>query len=134
MPQSDAPEPRKGPIGRFLALPPDSVPKTIFVAVTLCMVASMAVSAMAVSLRPMQDANRLQDKQRNILQVAGAFEPGTNIAEAFSKFEPRVLDIEAGVFPDQFDPLTFDDRAAADDPATSIALQDDPASIGRRAN
>ena len=134
MPQSDAPEPRNGPIGRFLALPPDSVPKTIFVAVTLCMVASMAVSAMAVSLRPMQDANRLQDKQRNILQVAGAFEPGTNIAEAFSKFEPRVLDIEAGVFTDRFDPLTFDDRAAADDPATSIALQDDPASIGRRAN
>jgi Na+-transporting NADH:ubiquinone oxidoreductase subunit C len=27
---------------------------------------------------------------------------------------------------------TFDDRAAADDPATSIALEDDPASIGRQ--
>ena len=32
----------------------------------------------------------------------------------------------------QFDPATFDDRAAADDPETSVALDDDPASIGRQ--
>ncbi|MEM6652614.1 MAG: Na(+)-translocating NADH-quinone reductase subunit C [Pseudomonadota bacterium] len=134
MPQSDGPVTKKGPLGRFFALPADSVPKTIFVAVMLCMVASMAVSAMAVSLRPLQDANKLQDKQRNILQVAGLFEPSQNIPEAFARFEPKVLDIEAGTFTDAFDPFTFDDRAAADDPALSIALQDDPASIGRRSN
>lgn len=134
MPPSDATEKKKGPIGRFLALPPDSVPKTIFVAVTLCFVASMAVSALAVSLRPMQEANKLQDKQRNILQVAGLFEPGQNIEEAFQSFEPRILDIESGTFTDKFDPLTFDDRAAADDPELSVALTDDPASIGRRSN
>ena len=132
MPPSDAKP--KGPIGRFLALPPDSVPKTLFVAVTLCLVASMAVSAMAVSLRPMQEANKLQDKQRNILQVAGQFKPGQNIAEAFKLFEPKVLEIETGLFTDKFDPLTFDDRAAADDAELSISLSDDPASIGRRAN
>ncbi|MEO0975331.1 MAG: Na(+)-translocating NADH-quinone reductase subunit C, partial [Pseudomonadota bacterium] len=34
----------QGPLGRFLALPADSVPKTIFVAVSLCLVASMIVS------------------------------------------------------------------------------------------
>lgn len=134
MPPSNETSKPKGPIGRFLALPADSVPKTIFVAITLCLVASMAVSAMAVSLRPMQEANKLQDKQRNILQVAGQFKDGQNIREAFKQFEPRVLDVNAGTFTDQFDPLTFDDRAAADDPATSIALSDDPASIGRRAN
>lgn len=132
MPQPDTKP--KGPIGRFLALPPDSVPKTIFVAVTLCLVASMAVSAMAVSLRPIQAVNKLQDKQKNILEVAGLYDPNTNIAEAFKSFEPRVLDIEKGTFSDEFDPLTFDDRAAADDPELSIALDDDPAGIGRRAN
>ncbi|MEM9055016.1 MAG: Na(+)-translocating NADH-quinone reductase subunit C [Pseudomonadota bacterium] len=124
----------KGLIGRFLALPPDSVPKTIFVAVTLCLVASIAVSAVAVSLRPLQNANQLQNKQQNILEVAGLYQPGQNIAEAFQAFEPKVLDIEAGVFTDAYDPVTFDDRAAADDPNLSTALSEDPASIGRRTN
>ena len=57
----------KGAIGRFLALPADSIPKTVFVAVSLCLVASMIVSAAAVALRPLQEVNALQDKQINIL-------------------------------------------------------------------
>ncbi|MBO9420959.1 MULTISPECIES: Na(+)-translocating NADH-quinone reductase subunit C [Stappiaceae] len=122
----------KGFIRRFLDLPVDSVPKTIFVAVSICLVASMVVSAAAVSLRPLQEVNKLKDKQINILQVAGLYEPGSNVAEAFAVFEPQVLEIATGKFTDKFDPATFDDRAAADDPETSIALTDDPASIGRQ--
>lgn len=124
----------KGPIGRFLALPTDSVPKTIAVAVSLCLVASMAVSAMAVALRPMQEVNKLADKQRNILQVAGLYDADKSVSESFKAFEPKILDIKTGQFTDAYDPATFDDLAAADDPATSIELTDDPASIGRRAN
>lgn len=124
----------KGPIGRFLALPADSVPKTIFVATTLCFVASMIVSAAAVALRPQQEVNALKDKQLNILQVAGLYDPDEDVAEAFKAFEPHVLELETGAFTDAFDAATFDDRAAADDPATSIALEDDPAGIGRQAN
>ncbi|MEM9667908.1 MAG: Na(+)-translocating NADH-quinone reductase subunit C [Pseudomonadota bacterium] len=122
----------KGPIGRFFALPPDSVPKTIFTAVTLCLVASMIVSAAAVSLRPMQELNRLQNKQINIIQVAGVYDPDISIAEAFEVFEPHVLELETGKFTTEFEATTFDDLAAADDPATSIALEDDPASISRQ--
>ncbi|WP_346914811.1 Na(+)-translocating NADH-quinone reductase subunit C [uncultured Roseibium sp.] len=122
----------KGFIRRFLDLPPDSVPKTVFVAVLLCLVASMIVSATAVSLRPVQEINKLRDKQINILQVAGRYDPSVNVTEAFSVFEPHVLELETGKFTDEFDPATFDDRAAADDPATSVALEDDPASIGRK--
>ncbi|HCE71468.1 MAG TPA: Na(+)-translocating NADH-quinone reductase subunit C, partial [Ruegeria sp.] len=73
----------KGLIARFLAAPPDSVGKTIFVAVAVCLVASMIVSSAAVALRPVQEVNKLKDKQMNILQVAGLFEPGQNVAEAF---------------------------------------------------
>ncbi|MEO1304334.1 MAG: Na(+)-translocating NADH-quinone reductase subunit C [Pseudomonadota bacterium] len=124
----------KGIISRFLAMSPDSPPKTIFVAVMLCLVASMAVSAMAVSLRPIQEVNKLADKQKNILQVAGLYAPDQDIAEAFKRFEAHVLDVNKGSFADQFDPLTFDDRAASLDPNLSIELSDDPASIGRRAN
>ncbi|MEM1196480.1 MAG: Na(+)-translocating NADH-quinone reductase subunit C [Pseudomonadota bacterium] len=122
----------QGFLRRFLDLPVDSPIKTVFVAVTLCLVASMAVSAFAVSLRPTQEVNKLKDKQINILQVAGLYEEGADITAAFEAFEPRVLELETGEFSDKFDPLTFDDRAAADDPATSIELSDDPAGIGRQ--
>lgn len=122
----------KGPIGRFLALPTDSVAKTLFVAVALCLVASMIVSAAAVALRPLQEVNALKDKQVNILQVAGVYDPDEDVVEAFAAFEPNVLELETGLFTDQFDAASFDDRAAADNPETSVALTDDPAGIGRK--
>jgi Na+-transporting NADH:ubiquinone oxidoreductase subunit C len=122
----------KGAIGRFLALPPDSVPKTIFIAVAVCLVASMIVSAAAVALRPTQAVNALKDKQINILQVAGIYDPNKDVLESFAAFEPQILELATGEFTDQFDIATFDDRDAADDPATSIALDDDPAGIGRQ--
>lgn len=123
---------KRGPLARFRALPADSVPKTIFVAVTLCLFASMVVSAAAVSLRPVQEANKLRDKQVNILQVAGVWEKGIDIEEAFDAFEPHVLDLATGEFTDAFDAASFDDLAAADDPELSVALSDDPAGIGRK--
>ncbi|MCV2889095.1 Na(+)-translocating NADH-quinone reductase subunit C [Ruegeria aquimaris] len=123
----------QGLIARFLAAPPDSVGKTIFVAVAVCLVASMIVSSAAVALRPVQEVNKLKDKQMNILQVAGLFEPGQNVAEAFKAFEPQVLELATGRFTDQFDAATFDDKAAASEPDLSRALSDDPAGIGRQA-
>lgn len=122
----------KGSIRRFLDLPTDSIPKTIFVAVALCLVASMIVSATTIALRPVQEVNKFRDRQINILQVAGLYEPGSDVAQAFEAFEPRVLDLATGQFTDQFDPVTFDYLAAADDPELSVALEDDPASIGRQ--
>ncbi|MGI9368530.1 MAG: Na(+)-translocating NADH-quinone reductase subunit C [Ruegeria sp.] len=128
------PQEPKGAIARFLAASPDSVGKTIFFAVAVCLVASMIVSAAAVSLRPVQEANKLKDKQVNILQVAGVYEPGINVTEAFAAFEPHVVELETGNFvDDQFDPNTFDDQAAASDPELSVVLEDDPAGIGRKA-
>ncbi len=133
MSDTQSPEP-KGLIARFLAAPPDSAGKTIFIAVAVCLVASMIVSAAAVSLRPVQEANKLKDKQVNVLQVAGVFEPGIDVAQAFAAFEPHVLELATGQFvDDQFDPATFDDIAAASDPELSEPLADDPASIGRKA-
>ena len=87
------PQEPKGALARFLAASPDSVGKTIIVAVAVCLVASMVVSAAAVSLRPVQDANRLKDKQVNVLQVAGVYEPGIDVTEAFAAFEPHVLEL-----------------------------------------
>ena len=129
---SDASNQNKGPIARFLAAPPDSVGKTVFIAVTLCLVASMIVSAVSVALRPMQEQNKLKDKQANVLQVAGLYEDGMDVIEGFSVFEPQVVELATGMFTDQFDAATFDDRAAASDPELSDSLAQDPAGIGRQ--
>lgn len=118
---------------RFLAKSPDSIEKTMCVAVVLCLMASIIVSTAAVSLRPIQEANRAQDKQKNVLQVAGLYEDGMNVKKAFKAFEPHVLDLKTGRFTDKFNVKTFDDKAAAADPALSVALTDDPAGIGRKA-
>lgn len=132
MPENDTEN--QGLLARWKALPTDSVPKTVFVAVSLCLFCSMVVSAAAVSLRPTQEANKLIDKQRNILQVAGLYEDGINIPEAFGAFEPMVVDLDTGTFTDDLDGATFDDRAAGSNPSLSVALSDDPAGIGRRTN
>ena len=119
---------------RFKKLSIDSAPKTILVAITLCLFCSMIVSLAAVKLKSIQQENQLRDKQKNILQVAGLYSEGINIEETFASFEPRIVDIESGLFTDKFDPKVFNDLKAASDPLLSVALEDDPASIGRRSN
>ena len=119
---------------KFKKLAIDSVPKTILVAITLCLFCSMIVSVAAVKLKSIQQENQLRDKQKNILQVAGLYAEGINIEETFASFEPRIVDIESGLFTDKFNPKTFNDLKAASDPLLSVALTEDPASIGRRSN
>ena len=119
---------------KFKNMPVDGMAKTIIVATTLCFICSMVVSFAAVNLKSKQDVNKALDKQKNILQVAGKYYEGVNIQETFSSFEPLIVDIENGKFTNKFDPLIFDDKKAAQDPLLSVALKDDPASIGRRAN
>ncbi|MBR9836552.1 MAG: Na(+)-translocating NADH-quinone reductase subunit C [Rhodobacteraceae bacterium] len=120
----------KGLIRRFLDMPNDSVVKTVTVAVALCLVASMVVSAAAVSLRPVQEANSLRDKQTNVLEVAGVYDPNVPVAEAFESMEPHVLDLATGEFTDEFDIETFDQLATSNDPAIVRALDEDPAGLG----
>ena len=48
----------KGLWTRFKELPVDSTPKTIAVAVGLCLFCSMVVSSVAVALKPVQEYNK----------------------------------------------------------------------------
>ena len=129
----EATEKKTGIWGRFLETPADNPVKTVIVAVALCLFCSMIVSAAAVALRPVQEQNQLLDKRRNILEVAGLYKPGIDINEAFQSIEPRLVDLSTGTFSDAADPVTYDQRAAAQDPKRSIALENDPAGIGRQA-
>jgi Na+-transporting NADH:ubiquinone oxidoreductase subunit C len=49
----------------------DSLGYTLMAAAVLCVVCSLAVSAAAVALRPIQEANEKLDQQKNILDAAG---------------------------------------------------------------
>jgi len=50
---------------------PNSIPGTLLVSLVLCVVCSLLVSSAAVLLRPMQEANKKLDRQRNVLLAAG---------------------------------------------------------------
>lgn len=80
----------------------DSTAKTLKVAFSLCVICSIVVSGTAVLLKPMQDANRVLDRNINILSAAGMFDAAINsddeVEQIFSQFTPRIVDLQAGRF------------------------------------
>lgn len=115
-------ESRSSRLSDILALPNDSKKKTLTVALALSLVCSTLVSATAVLLRPLQIANASIDRQRNILAAADLLEEDTDIADAFSRIEARVVDLESGLFSDDIDAESFDQRRAARDPEMSTPV------------
>lgn len=114
----------------------DDPRKIVMVAVALCLVCSIFVSAAAIGLRPLQDANKLQSKRQNILEVAGLMEEGASVDTLFQRIEQRVVDLRTGKFTDAVDPTTYEQRDAARDPKLSdpVPRDEDVASIKRKAH
>ncbi|MDA8978005.1 Na(+)-translocating NADH-quinone reductase subunit C [bacterium] len=113
----------------------DSTGKTLMVAFLLCIVCSVVVSAAAVILRPLQDANKDIDRKRNILLAAGLYDDARSIDDQFSAIQTRLVDLQTGQFSEDV-VVGFDQRKAAKDPERSIALdsKSDIAKISRREN
>jgi Na+-transporting NADH:ubiquinone oxidoreductase subunit C len=132
MPKSDANNPSW--IKKALALPNDSIEKTLIVAVGICLVCSVVVAGTAVFLKPVQAANKALDFKRNVVEVAGLLSPGGNVDEAFQQVEIRVVDLDSGEYTDAVDPATFNQVEASKDPAMSEAVpsEEDIAKIKRR--
>ncbi|MDX1489803.1 MAG: Na(+)-translocating NADH-quinone reductase subunit C [Pseudohongiellaceae bacterium] len=114
----------------------DSVASTIKVALSLCIVCSIFISSFAVILKPMQTANRILDRNKNILIAAGIFEPDVHSSEdvssMFQQFTPRIVDLETGEFLSQqqidelgIDVATYDQRDYLNDPEFSSAVPAD---------
>jgi len=112
----------------------DSVKKTFVVALCLCLVCAVVVSASAVMLRPAQAFNKALDLKANILQSAGLYESGVSIEKQFERISVRLVDLRTGEFSYDLDVDTYDQRKAAKDPSMSAALSSDsdPAKIRRR--
>jgi Na+-transporting NADH:ubiquinone oxidoreductase subunit C len=113
----------------------DSVANTIIVAVILSFVASILVAGTAILLGPVQDRNEEQYRQQIILDVAGLWESGGDIAELFGSIEPRLIELESGQYSTEFDAGQFDGEAAAKDSALglNIPAPQDLANIRQRA-
>ncbi|MDH3305692.1 MAG: Na(+)-translocating NADH-quinone reductase subunit C [Gammaproteobacteria bacterium] len=113
----------------------DSISNTLIVAVGLSLVCSVIVSSAAIVLKPVQEKNEEEFRQKIILDVAGLMEPGRNIEELFGAIEPRMVDLETGDYTDAVDPAEFDALLAASDSELGIAIPKDKdiAGIGRRA-
>lgn len=122
---------------------PNSVTGTIVVAVVLCLVCSLVVSAAAVGLRPRIAANRELKINRNVLIAAGLWRNGMTTADidtAFKSIERVLINLprspngaEAGSAATDL-PANFDARKASKDPQLSIAIPPalDLAKIRRR--
>ena len=128
------PEDRNGK-GWLASLPNDSVAKTLIVAIGLCLVCSVVVSATAVALKPLQLRNAVLARQIEILRVAGLMEEGGDVDVLFEQVEVRLVDLDTGRFADDIDGETYDQRKAAKDPSMSAAVppDEDIAGIQRRA-
>lgn len=111
----------------------DSVLRTLIVALLVCLVCGVVVATAAVMLRPVQEKNKLLDKQVNILAAAGLYTPGMNVQQAFDRIERKFVDLDSGEYVDM--PASYDQRKASKDPQLGEMLKSDVdvASIKRQA-
>lgn len=115
----------------------ESTSRTLLVALTVSLVSAVFVAGAAVSLKPVQIENRLLDKQRSILSIAGLGDElsARQVKDLFSsRIKARVINLTTGEYQDDLDPMTFDALKAAKDPKLSSPLkgEQDLAMIKRR--
>lgn len=123
---------------RFLALPNESRSKTFGIALLVALVSAGAVTVAAVALRPIQQENADRQRQERLASILAAVPDLARIVgeAGADALETRLVDLATGTFIDVEVPPDFDARAAAADPARSVALSSeaDIAGIRRRAN
>ena len=128
-----------------MSKPKSNNAKTISVALTLCLVCSVLVSAVAVGLKPAQIENARLDRNKNILVAAGMYnaesDTASDVAERFKDFDVEIIDLNKGDYLDDEalkaagipDRNAYDASQATKNQALSEDLGDnDPAGIGRK--
>ena len=80
----------------------ESITKTIGVAFCVCLICSLVVSFSAVSLRDLQNENKLNDKRIKILQAADIYNPDKEIKDQFLKLETKFVNFETGKLMDTY--------------------------------
>ncbi len=118
---------------------------TLGFAAAICVFCSIFVAGSAVALKDKQDANKVLDRQKKVLSVAGftcvdEMSP-EEIETAFNEVKPVLVDMS----PDKLNPVMVDDidtisdidayspRKAAKDPATNLKVDTNPAKVAKMA-
>jgi len=108
----------------------ESVAKSYYTVLILAFVCSALVAGTAVGLRPMQEANRLQDQRKNILYAAGLYEEGKSIEELFATIEPRIVELETGRYVTE-DQIKVRGKTVAASGGRLLGSDEDPAGLHR---
>lgn len=112
---------------------PKETPFRVFgVATLVCVACSIVVSAAAVGLRPWQEANKLRDKQRYILQTAGLYGASSvgDLTMLFEQVEGRVVDLETGQFVEGISPDDLQQKG--NNKTAAIPQEIDIAGLGQK--
>lgn len=113
---------------------------TVVFVFIICLVCAALVSISAVGLKPLQQANKLLDKQTKILEASGLLKKlGTSIDDksivaTYGKFvTAKMIDLKTGTIIDG-DTDMFDERSDSRDASKSTKPANDMAGINRRAD
>lgn len=123
---------------RLLDAPNTSPAKTLVVALLVALVCAVVVSVTAVTLRPLQQANLAAERQARMQEMLAGL-PGLEdliSGAGGGSLDIVLVELDTGTLVQGIDPASFDERAAAADPASSreIPEEADIANLGRRAN
>lgn len=121
----------------LLALPNTSPLKTVVVALLVSLICAVIVSATAVTLRPLQQANLEADRLARMQRLLEAV-PGMEDllrTSGVDSFQVLLVNLATGTVAEDIDPAEYDQRAAATDAQTAVAIPDtaDVANLGQRA-
>lgn len=120
----------------------DSNARTLSVALTLCLVCSVLVSAVAVGLKPQQLANAAVDRNKNILMAAKLADDTAkkvDVERQFKDFEVKLVNLKSGKYASEdelkqagiTDINAYNPDAASQDARLGLGLKEDPANIKR---
>ena len=120
----------------------DSVIKTLAVSFLVCLFCSLIVSYAAVSLRDMQNLNKLNDQRIKILKTAAIYSPDESIESQFARLTPKFVNFSTGDLLDEYgdydintyDPVYFSKQPEHSSPipaSEDIAIVKNKENIGK---
>ena len=110
---------------------------TLLFAAAVCLVCAVFVSGAAVALKPLQEANKVLDVQKKVLNVAGAIAEGETLskeqitARFEEKIEAVVINLATGKVAEGVDATTYDQRKATKANGTSESAPKNKAGLLR---
>ncbi|MHA1190385.1 MAG: NADH:ubiquinone reductase (Na(+)-transporting) subunit C, partial [Alphaproteobacteria bacterium] len=103
---------------RLLGLPNESRTKTIAIAFLVSAISAVVVSGVAVTLRPLQEANLAADRQARLDAMVASLPAMAEVIRASGAESPETLivDLRSGRATDEIAASDFDFRGFAADP------------------